>query len=179
MPDKPAPQNLSKNAPRRWPEALARPIEFTYMTWTGENTTEVAAFLGRRYDGVAEVGTQKFLSFAVQKGPGYATARVGTTFVRASDGRLEVFEDRGDFERLYDTDTAAKGADIAIFERLDDRTDPRVIVPHDIRINGRSVLAPEDAPVRVHGITIDGSELVQVTLTLFARLLRISHEKPA
>lgn len=50
------------------------------------------------------------------------------------------------------------------------------IVPNEIRINGRPVLAPEDHPPRIHDIVLDDSNLVQVTLTVFARLVHIGEE---
>lgn len=64
---------------------------------------------------------------------------------------------------------------IEIIERTDD-PDPSVIVPNEIRINGTPVLAPADQPVQVHGVSISGSEVVQVTLTLFARRVTIGSE---
>ncbi|MBO2461150.1 hypothetical protein [Actinomadura violacea] len=163
-------------APRPWPTALPRPITVTYQLWTGENTDEVVQFLGDSYDGVAEINGLRFLSYA---SPGGLTAaEPGTVFVRDVDNHIQAFP-AADFERLYDTDTVVKGADIEIIERAAGQVDPRVILPDDIRINGRSVLAPSDAPVRVHDITMNHDELVQVTLTLFARRVTIGHEQPA
>ena len=52
-----------------------------------------------------------------------------------------------------------------------------LVVPKEIRINGRPVLAPADAPVVVHEIRVSGDvDVVQVTLTLFARLVKIGHQ---
>lgn len=64
---------------------------------------------------------------------------------------------------------------IEIVERTND-PDPRVILPNEIRINGTPVLAPADHPVEIHAINIDASELVQVTLTLFAKRITIAAE---
>lgn len=176
MSDTPAPPNLTKDpAPQ---QARARPIDVTYIVWTGDNTREVARFLGRRYDGVAEIGHQQHLSYVPSRSAYAVVAPVGSTFVLAGDGRLEVYADPADFDRLYNTDLTATGADIEIIERANSEADPGVIAPDDIRINGRSVLAPADEPVRVHDIEINGGELVQVTLTLFARRVTISREQP-
>lgn len=51
-----------------------------------------------------------------------------------------------------------------------------LVFPNEIRINGRPVLAPADHPVFMHGFAVNGSEVVQVTLTLFARVVRVSQE---
>lgn len=51
-----------------------------------------------------------------------------------------------------------------------------IVVPNEIRINGRPVLAPASNPVFVHGISINAGEFVQVTLTLFARVVHVSQE---
>lgn len=76
------------------------------------------------------------------------------------------------------TDEQPKACEIEIVERRPatdiGHGDP--IVPNEIRINGHPVLAPKDKPVRVHDIQIDGSELVQVTMTVFARLVHIGEE---
>lgn len=76
------------------------------------------------------------------------------------------------------------GAVIEIIERRPAPSGPPsigddCIVPNDIRINGQSLLCPQDNPVRVHGITIGGDELVQVTLTLFAKRIFIGAEEPS
>lgn len=63
---------------------------------------------------------------------------------------------------------------IEIVERTND-PDPKVIVPNEIRINGTPVLAPADHPVEVHGITM-GMDVVQVTLTLFAKRITVAPE---
>lgn len=69
---------------------------------------------------------------------------------------------------------------IEIVERVPAGADPDAgpgfIVPNEIRINGTPVLAPKDYPVRVHDIQIDGTEPVQVTLTLFARRVVVQAE---
>ena len=67
---------------------------------------------------------------------------------------------------------------IEIIERTDS-PDPKVIVPNEIRINGRPVLAPADYPVEVHEISIDSSDAVRVTLTLFAKRVTIGAEAKA
>ncbi|MFE2994102.1 hypothetical protein ACFXG4_03675 [Nocardia sp. NPDC059246] len=51
-----------------------------------------------------------------------------------------------------------------------------VVVPNEIRLNGKRVLAPADDPVIVHGVTVNAEEPVKVTLTLFARVVKIGHE---
>jgi hypothetical protein len=58
----------------------------------------------------------------------------------------------------------------ALIEILEvtDSPDPLVIVPNDIRINGVSILAP-DEPIVVHEIATESRDAVRVTLTLYAR----------
>lgn len=51
-----------------------------------------------------------------------------------------------------------------------------VIVPDEVRINGTSILCPDDCPVTVHEITADGSSLALVTLTMYARRVVIGAE---
>ncbi|MET8430140.1 hypothetical protein [Nocardia sp. NPDC004860] len=51
-----------------------------------------------------------------------------------------------------------------------------IVTPNEIRINGKPVLAPADDPVIVHGVTMNAHEPVKVTLTLFARIVKIGHE---
>src|SRR5690606_12524920 len=74
----------------------------------------------------------------------------------------------------------ARGAVIEIVERrkgpIGDSSGESMIVPDDVRINAQSLLCPADHPVIVHGITINGGELVRVTLTLFARRVEIKAE---
>jgi hypothetical protein len=75
---------------------------------------------------------------------------------------------------------AARGAVIEIIElgatTSDDNASSSVVCPNDIRINGQSLLAPDDAPVIVHEISSRGDDLVRVTLTLFARRVSIRAE---
>lgn len=69
--------------------------------------------------------------------------------------------------------------DIEVIEYTDsdDRSGAAgVIVPREVRINGKPVLVPREAPVVVHEMTIGEREAVQVTLTVFARLVKISRE---
>lgn len=66
---------------------------------------------------------------------------------------------------------------IEIIERgraTDGTTGGSALLPDDVRINGQSVLVPEEAPVIVHEIT--SGDLVTVTLTLFARSVSIRAE---
>ena len=53
----------------------------------------------------------------------------------------------------------------------------REIIPNEIRINGRPVSAPGDFPVIVHEMPISSSDVVRVTLTLFARRVTIATEE--
>jgi hypothetical protein len=53
-----------------------------------------------------------------------------------------------------------------------------VVVPNEIRINGKPVLAL-DAPVKIHAMEIPSRDAVLVTLTLFAKRITISQERPA
>lgn len=69
----------------------------------------------------------------------------------------------------------ASAAYIEILERTDE-SNPQVIVPNEIRINGVPLLAPADDPIIVHEIGISSSEIVKVTLTLFARRVVIGSE---
>jgi transcription elongation factor Elf1 len=65
---------------------------------------------------------------------------------------------------------------IEIIERgatTDDTTGGSVVMPNEIRINGHPVASPADKPVIVHEMAVTGDELVQVTLTLFARRVSI------
>lgn len=74
-----------------------------------------------------------------------------------------------------------RGAVIEIVEKRRKAADPPggdVIIPNEIRINGRPVLAPKDHPVKVHEIAIQGDEVVLVTLTLFARRVVVAAEEP-
>jgi hypothetical protein len=69
--------------------------------------------------------------------------------------------------------------DIEVIEYTD--TDDRsgaagVVVPREVRINGKPVLVPREAPIVVHEMVIGDREAVQVTLTVFARLVKIGHE---
>ncbi|MFB6392635.1 hypothetical protein [Polymorphospora lycopeni] len=53
-----------------------------------------------------------------------------------------------------------------------------VIVPNEIRLNGQTLLAPKDPPVRLHEVTLDDQSLVLATLTLFVRRLTVDIEEP-
>jgi hypothetical protein len=68
-----------------------------------------------------------------------------------------------------------EAATIEIIERTN-APDPGVIVPNEIRINGRPVLAPADNPVIVHELAISSDDVVMVTLTLFAKRVTIGTE---
>lgn len=73
----------------------------------------------------------------------------------------------------------ARGAVIEIIEKggaTDDTTGGSLILPNDIRINGQSLLSPRECPVKVHGMELDDSSLVCVTLTLLARRVVIAAE---
>lgn len=77
------------------------------------------------------------------------------------------------------TGQRAEGAVIEIIERrAPDPNDLGIIVPDEIRINGQALLCPSDHPVKVHEVTIGDSDVVQVTLTLFARRVFIGTEDP-
>lgn len=66
-------------------------------------------------------------------------------------------------------------ATIEIVERTDD-PDPKVILPNEIRINGRAVLAPADDPVIVHEVAVSAEDAVKVTLTLYAKRVTFAAE---
>lgn len=75
---------------------------------------------------------------------------------------------------------AARGAIIEIIEK-DARTSDAtagdsIIVPNEIRINGQSLLAPDDKPVVVHEVATNPRGAVYVTLTLIARRVSIRAE---
>lgn len=72
----------------------------------------------------------------------------------------------------------AEAAIVEIVERTND-PDPMVIVPNEIRINGHPILAPADQPVVVHEVEIKAMDLVQVTLTLFAKRITVAAEPKA
>jgi hypothetical protein len=69
--------------------------------------------------------------------------------------------------------------DIEIIERTTD-TDRDgahgIVVPNEIRINGKRVLTPQAHPPIIHEITTEGHQPVMVTITLFARTVSVSHE---
>ncbi|WP_031189827.1 MULTISPECIES: hypothetical protein [Streptomyces] len=69
---------------------------------------------------------------------------------------------------------AKRGADIEIIERCTNADEAGVLVPNEIRINGASVVIPAGANIRIHDIT--DSDLVTVTLTVFARSISIRAE---
>ena len=71
-----------------------------------------------------------------------------------------------------------EGVTVEVIERTDDPT-ADVILPNEIRINGRPVLAPYDQAVRVHEVSARGDELVLVTLTLYAKRVTFSAEPKA
>jgi hypothetical protein len=50
------------------------------------------------------------------------------------------------------------------------------IKPNEIRINGIPLLCPRDQTITVHEIDLEGDDVVQVTLTLFARRVVIAEE---
>jgi hypothetical protein len=52
-----------------------------------------------------------------------------------------------------------------------------VVLPKEIRINGTPVLAPANDPVILHEIEIGSGDVVKVTLTLYARTVRVGHEE--
>jgi len=72
-----------------------------------------------------------------------------------------------------------QAAVIEIVERGRSTTDTSsgsVIIPNDVRINGQSLLVPRDCPIIVHEIKTDPDEVMNVTLTLFARRVTIAAE---
>ncbi|WP_328336748.1 hypothetical protein [Streptomyces violaceus] len=72
-----------------------------------------------------------------------------------------------------------QAAIIEIVERGRSTTDTpggSVIIPNNVRINGQSLLVPRDYPVIVHEIKTDPDEILNVTLTLFARRITIAAE---
>lgn len=72
-----------------------------------------------------------------------------------------------------------QAAIIEIVERGRTTTDTSagsVIIPNDVRINGQSLLVPRDSPVIVHEISTAPDEVLNVTLTLFARRITIAAE---
>ncbi len=78
--------------------------------------------------------------------------------------------------------TIPDACDIEIIEYVDD--DDRsgaagIVRPQEVRINGKPVLAPKDNPVVVHELAIGGDGVVKVTLTVFARLVKIGQETVA
>jgi hypothetical protein len=81
------------------------------------------------------------------------------------------------------TDAATPRAGIIeIYER---RAEPAkeigpgsIIAPNEIRLNGVPLYCPEDSPVVVERIAVDGSEPVRVTLTLYARRVIIDDARP-
>lgn len=70
---------------------------------------------------------------------------------------------------------------IEVVEKADIPFDPEVpgsgvMRVNEVRINGVPLLAPRDEPITVHQVSTDGDEPVQVTLTLFARLVEYKRE---
>lgn len=69
------------------------------------------------------------------------------------------------------------------YEKLGDAIESGIIRPNEIRINGTPILCPaEDEVIQVHAVQIGGSpdnvedQLVKVTLTMWARHVRMCHE---
>jgi hypothetical protein len=64
------------------------------------------------------------------------------------------------------------------YEKLGDAIENGIIRPNEIRINGTPILCPRDEQVvEVHSMKIGGDDdLVKVTLTMWARHIRIGHE---
>ncbi|WP_029923878.1 hypothetical protein [Nocardia otitidiscaviarum] len=52
-----------------------------------------------------------------------------------------------------------------------------ILIPREVRINGKPVLMPKDHPPKIHEIEIGSHEPVLVTLTVFARSVSIRHEQ--
>ncbi len=51
-----------------------------------------------------------------------------------------------------------------------------IVIPREVRINGKPVLMPKDHPPKFHEIEIGSGSPVLVTLTVFARSVVIRHE---
>lgn len=77
-------------------------------------------------------------------------------------------------------DTEPRAVTLEVVERDHKTTDSlagSIIIPSEIRINGMSVLAPADVPVRVHEMSFGADrEAAVVTLTLFVRKLTVAAE---
>ena len=94
------------------------------------------------------------------------------------------FDSRRRWRRINRKPTPTKtiGPRAAVIEIIemgrttDDTIGGSVILPNDIRINGQSLLAPTDHPIVVHEIRTEPDELINVTLTLFARRVVIAAE---
>lgn len=83
----------------------------------------------------------------------------------------------------------SKWNDCAIIEIVENRTgEPGpgtrgLIKPNEVRINGQALWAPKGKPITVHEIVMNGSdddpdhEVLQVTLTLWARRVFLGHSK--
>lgn len=71
-----------------------------------------------------------------------------------------------------------KAALIEIVEKTDG-ADPLVIIPNEVRINGVPLLIPDGQSITVHEIDVAARDVVQVTLTLFARRVIIGTEPKA
>jgi hypothetical protein len=67
-----------------------------------------------------------------------------------------------------------RGADIEVIERRSAEEAPGVLLPNVLRINGEEVAVPAGAVIRVHDMS--DSELVTVTLTIFASSLSVRRE---
>jgi len=73
-------------------------------------------------------------------------------------------------------------AEITIVEKRSKPRNPdsfgaELIVPNEVRLNGLPLLVPAGQSVTVHEIGIDSSDVVQVTLTLYARRVVIEHDE--
>ncbi|MCY9786846.1 hypothetical protein KIK06_23465 [Nocardiopsis sp. EMB25] len=78
------------------------------------------------------------------------------------------------------TDQDAKGVVIEIIEKLPPGAAEHplgVVVPTEVRINGQALLCSASHPVKIHEIDLDDQSLALVTLTLFARRIRVDTEE--
>jgi hypothetical protein len=66
------------------------------------------------------------------------------------------------------------------FEKLGDAIENGIVRPNEIRINGTPILCPNDQEtIEVHSMSLGGDfedGLVRVTVTMWARHVRIGHE---
>jgi hypothetical protein len=61
------------------------------------------------------------------------------------------------------------------FDQLGTAVERGIVMPTEVRINGAPLLCPKDDPVEIHTIRI-GEDAVKVTLTLWARMIKVGHE---